>query len=179
MRGGTRQAHPQHFNGCCHGVSGVHPTTATRARAGITFETFHILSRHVSVVPFSDSFKDGNEVDVFSVKISWCNGPSIGKDSWNIHVGNGNHGAWHVFVTAPNRYKGIHIVSTHGSFDRVRDNVTRGQREAHSRRSHGDSVCYRNCPKLHRPCTCSFNSLFGKFSKVMEVDVTRRVFSPG
>ena len=33
------------------------------------------------------------------------------QNSWNIHIGNGNHRTRHVLITATDSYKGIHVVT--------------------------------------------------------------------
>ena len=124
VRRRTWQAHPQDFNSCRHSISRVHTATATRARAGITLDTAYFLSSQIAMVPLPDTFKYRNQVNVFPVKIPRCNGSSISENSWNIHVSDGNHGARHILITAPDSDEGIHIMSAHGSFDRVCDDVT-------------------------------------------------------
>ena len=75
------------------------------------------------MVPLPDTFKYGNQVNVLAVQIARCNGSAVGKDSWNIHISNGNHGARHILITASDSHEGIHIVATHGCLNRVRNNV--------------------------------------------------------
>ena len=178
MRRGTWQAHTKDFDRCRHGVGSVHSTTATRARAGITLKIFHFFSSHVTMVPFPDPFENRNQVDILTVQITWSNGSSVGKNSRNIHVGNGNHRSWHVLVTATDGHKGIHVVPPHSRFDRVRNDITRSQGEAHPRRSHSDPIRNRNGSKLNRPSSRIFYTFFGQFPKIMQVHVTRCVFSP-
>ncbi|CIV90644.1 Uncharacterised protein [Streptococcus pneumoniae] len=77
------------------------------------------------MVPFSDTFKDRNQVDIFTIKISRCNSSTIGENSWDIHISNSNHRSRHVLVTATDSDEGIDVVTTHSRLDGVRDDVTR------------------------------------------------------
>ena len=123
VRRGAWQTHAQNFNSRRHSIGRVHTATATRARTGITLNAAHFLSCQVTMVPFPDSFKDRNQVNVLAVQIPWRNRSAVGKDSRNIHVSNSNHRARHIFITAPDSYKGIHIMPAHGSLDGVCDDV--------------------------------------------------------
>ena len=125
VRRGTRKTHPKDLDRCRHGVGRIHPTTATRARAGVTFQLLHFFSRHITVIPFPNSFENRNQVDIFSIEIPWSNSPTISKDRWDIHIGNGNHGTRHVLITAPDGYKSINVVTTHSCFDRIRNDIAR------------------------------------------------------
>ena len=117
------QAHAQNFNSRRHSVGRIHTATATRTRACITLNAAHFLSCQVTMVPFPNSFKDRNQVNILAVQIPRRNRSAVGKDSRNIHISNGNHGARHIFITAPDSYKGIHIMPTHCSLDGVCDDV--------------------------------------------------------
>ena len=178
MRRGTRKTHAKDLDRCRHGVGRIHPTTATRARAGVAFQLLHFFSRHITMVPFPDTFENRNQVDIFSIEIPWSNGPTISKDRWNIHIGNGNHRTRHVLITTTDGYKGIHVVTPHSRFDRIRNDITWRQGEAHPWSPHSNPVRNRNGAKLDRPSSCILHTFFGQFSKIVEVDVTRGIFRP-
>ena len=130
------------------------------------------------MIPFPNSFENRNQVDIFPIEIPWSNSPTISKDRWDIHIGNGNHRSRHVLITAPDGHKGIHVVTTHRCFDRIRNDVARRQGEAHTRSPHSDPIRNRNSAKLDRPSTCIFHAFFGQFPKIVKVDVTRGIFRP-
>ena len=130
------------------------------------------------MIPFPDTFENRNQVDIFSIEIPWSNGPTVTKDSWNIHISDGNQRAWHIFITTTDSDKSINIMTTHGCLNGVSDDIPRGQRETHPLGPHGNPIRNSNGPELHRPSTGVLNTDFGQFTKVMQVDITRRVFSP-
>ena len=130
------------------------------------------------MVPFPDSFKNRNQVDILTVKVTWCNGTTVGKNRWNIHVSNSNHRTRHILITTTDSYKGINIVTTHSCFDRVSNNITRRQRETHPWCSHSNPVGNSNGPKLNRPSTCIFHAFFGNLTKTVQVDITWCIFRP-
>ncbi len=60
--------------------------------------TSSLSSRHDSIFRF---LQDRNQVNVLAVQIPRRNRSAVGKDSRNIHVSNGNHGAWHILSQPP------------------------------------------------------------------------------
>ena len=105
---------------CYAGIWVNHASSTPDPETGKPF-----LSRHVTVVPFSDTLKNRNQVNVFSIQFSRGNSTTVSENSWDIHIGNGNHGTRHVLVTPPDSYKCIDVMTTHSCFDRVRDDIAR------------------------------------------------------
>ncbi len=97
----------QNFDGSRHGISCVHTAIATRTRTGITFKTFHVLQPSYHRGSIFRSPQDRNQVNVFAIKISRCNGSTMGEKYWNSLIGNGNHRTRHVLVTATDSDEGI------------------------------------------------------------------------
>ena len=178
MRWWSWKAHPHYFDCCRHCVGSIHTTTTTRARAGITFKIFNLFCGHITVVPFTDTFENRNQVDILTVKVTWCNGTTIGKNRWNIHVSNGNHRTRHVLITTTNSNKGIDVVTTHSCFDWVGNDITRCQWETHPWCPHGNTISNSNRTKLNWPSTRVFNTFFGNLTKTVQVDITWCVLSP-
>ena len=86
----------------------VDPAFTMTVPAGVTADTG-------SAAEYALRGKKG--VNVFSIKISRCNSPTVGKNSWDIHISNGNHGTRHVLITATDSDEGIHVVTTHSCLD--------------------------------------------------------------
>ena len=114
-------------------------TVADGIAMGTPGMRFSLTSRDI-IADSIEAAMGGHNVDAFvaiggcdknmpgsmiAIKISRCNGSTIGENCWNIHISNGNHRTRHVLVTATDSDEGIHIVTTHSRLNGVRDDITR------------------------------------------------------
>ena len=71
-------------------------------------------------------------------------GAAVNEDAGAVHARHGNTAGGHIFVTAANGHKAIKTLGTHYSFNGVCDHLTRHERVAHTRRTHGYAIRYGN-----------------------------------
>ncbi len=93
---------------------------------------------------FTECFKSGNDVQLFSFPVSTGNGAAIHHNSRAVQPAHRDKRTGHVFITPHNGNQRIVIVCTAYGFNRVGYDLATHQRVAHPFRTVADSIAYAN-----------------------------------
>ena len=91
--------------------------------------------------------KDGNNVSPF---FAGQNRAAVNKNARSVHARHSDAAGRHVFIAATNGNKAIKTLCTDDGLNGVGDHFAGYQRIAHPRRTHGNTIRYRNGIEQHR-----------------------------
>mmetsp|Transcript_25126 Transcript_25126/g.38650 ORF Transcript_25126/g.38650 Transcript_25126/m.38650 type:complete len:392 (+) Transcript_25126:667-1842(+) len=174
------QRHSQSFNGSCHGVSGVHSSTSSLSRTRVLCDFFSFFFRDLFVNVLSIGLEGRYNIQCGTGRwlLSSTNGSSINHNSRSVESSHGHDTARHVLVTSWESNKTVVPLTSHGSFDTVRNQVSALKGKSHSGGSHGHSVTNSNRIEPVSNTSRIDNTLLDVFGKFQQMHVAGITFVP-
>src|SRR5215471_277221 len=91
---------------------------------------------------FTYGLKHAYDCQLCAVVVAGLDGAAVNKDGGNVHAGDGDHGAGHVFVAATDGEQAVHALRLADSLDGIGNYLARDQAVAHALSAHGDAVAH-------------------------------------
>ena len=142
-----------------------------------------LLVGEIAVGMFSDSFEDGNDIEIFfhtlDLAAAWKDGAAIDEYGRAVHATHGHHAGGHVFVAAADRDEAIHAFAADNCLDGVRDHFTGNERVFHALSAHRNAVGDGDGVEDQALASCRIHAFFRFDCELVDVDVAGRDLAPG
>ena len=174
----VRQGHAERFDCRGHRVGGIHATTGTGTRATAFDDLTSFFFGDLASDELSVALKGADDVKLFIVVAACLDCSAVDHDRRTIQPPHRDQAAWHVLVATRKCNQCVVPLATHDGFDRVSDQITTLQAEAHAFGAHRDAVADTDGVESHADQPCVFDTLLHFRSQIQQVHVAAIAFVP-
>lgn len=172
--GRSGESHTHDLDGGGHGVSSVHTTASTTSGASVADDIEALSLVDLAGQELSVCLERRDDVDVrvvLSGRATRSDRTTVHHQTGTVHSSHGHQDTRHVLVTTGDADVGIVPLTTHDGLDRVRNQITALQGEAHSGGTHTDGVTDTDGVELHADETGALDTLLHLVVEIEQVHV--------
>ena len=177
---GTTSIRTKCFDSCCHSVCSVHTATGALARACMLNDFLSFFFRNLVIDVLTVGLKGADDIQrSASGRLnSGANSSSIYHDAWSVQAGHRHNTARHILVTSRQCNQTIIPLCSHGSFDRISNQVSTLQRVSHASGTHRDTIRDADSIESVSNTVYLLNTRLDIFGKLEQVHVAGVSFVP-
>jgi len=176
----ARERQPQRFGQAVHRVGGKHSGAGTTGRAGGTLDVVDFLIGTVTVAGLDHGIDeiDGDGL-AFPLHLASLHRAAGNEDGRNIEAQRSHQHARGDLVAVGDANHGVSAVAIDHVFDRIGDQVARGQRIEHAGVTHGDAVIDGDGVEFLGDTAGRFDLARHQLPQILEVHVPRHELGEG
>ncbi|MPL67232.1 hypothetical protein SDC9_12923 [bioreactor metagenome] len=176
----ARQRQAKRLGQTVHRVRGEHARAGAAGRAGVLLELVDlrvgigVIGRHYHRVDQIDGV-----LEIVHRDLARFHRPARDEDHRDVQPHRGHHHAGGDLVAVRDADHRVGAVAVHHVFDRIRDDLARGQRVEHPVVAHGDAVVDGDGVEFLGDAARSLDLARNHLAQILEVDVARHELGEG